>query len=195
MSAASRGARGQRRPRGRGGMLSRMSVPPMDSMPPIRTSFTRGLAATWSSPVIVGGTLAWLLVEWLIIVALGYPGPFALLAHVVAPAPLSTTTDLPSRSGSSASRKGLPLVFVAAMVHALWHSIVVGSRSRRSRRACQPVGGRPGAAGVPGCLRDPRLRGGRALHVVDRGRARGPGLRSSSSCDFILAVWVFAFAP
>ena len=62
-----------------------MSATPMDSMPRIRTAFTRGLAGTWSSPLVVGSLLAWLLAEWLVVVALGYPGPFALLAHVSAP--------------------------------------------------------------------------------------------------------------
>ena len=58
MSADSRGTRGRPAPARRGGLLSRMSVPPMDSMPPIRTAFARGLAATWSSPLVVGATVA-----------------------------------------------------------------------------------------------------------------------------------------
>jgi hypothetical protein len=103
-----------------------MSVPPMRAMPPIRIAFVRGLAGTWSSPVVVGATVAWLFVEWLVIVALGYPGPFALLAHVAAPAPLSTTTDLSVSIGILGVGMGLPLVLVPAAVHALWHSIVVG---------------------------------------------------------------------
>ena len=50
MSAATRGSRGRPAPARGGGMLSRMSVPPMDSMPPIRTSFTRGLAGNLVQP-------------------------------------------------------------------------------------------------------------------------------------------------
>ena len=126
MSSGTRGTRGRPAPARRGGMLSRMSVPPMDSMPPIRTAFVRGLAATWSSPVVVGATVAWLRTEWLVVVALGYPGPFALLAHIVAPAPLSTTTDLSVSIGILGVSKGLPLVLIPALVHALWHAIVVG---------------------------------------------------------------------
>lgn len=76
--------------------------------------------------MVVGATVGWLLVEWLIVVALGYPGPFALLAHVGAPAPLSTTTDLSVSIGILGVGRGLPLVVVPASVHALWHSIVVG---------------------------------------------------------------------
>lgn len=126
MSSASRSARGRPAPPLRRGLLSRMSVPPMDAMPPIRTSFARGLAGTWSSPVVVGATVAWLFVEWLVLVGLGYPGPFALLAHAAAPAPLSTTTDLYVSIGVLGVGRGLPLVLIPAAVHALWHSIVVG---------------------------------------------------------------------
>ena len=118
MSSASRSARGRPAPAPRRGLLSRTSVPPMDEMPPIRTSFARGLVGTWSSPVVVGASVAWLLVEWLILVGLGYPGPFALLAHVAAPAPLSTTTDLSVSIGILGVGKGLPLVLVPAAVHA-----------------------------------------------------------------------------
>jgi hypothetical protein len=98
----------------------------MDSMPRIRTAFTRGLAATWSSPLIVGSLLAWLLVEWILVVALGYPGPFALLAHVSAPTPLSTFTDLSLSTGILGLQRGLLFVFATAAVHALWFSLLTG---------------------------------------------------------------------
>jgi hypothetical protein len=110
----------------RGGLLSGMSAPPMDSMPKMRTSFTRGIAGTWSSPLIVGLLLVWLLAEWLVLVALGYPGPFALLAHVSAPTPLSTFTDLSLSTGVLGVRQGLLFVFGTAAVHALWFSVLVG---------------------------------------------------------------------
>ena len=92
MSARDAGRRGAVAPRR--GLFSGMSVPPMDSMPRMRTAFTRGLAATWSSPVLVGAVLGWLLVEWLVVVAAGYPGPFAALAYVSAPVPHGTLSDL-----------------------------------------------------------------------------------------------------
>ncbi|HEX6400833.1 MAG TPA: hypothetical protein VF108_10260, partial [Actinomycetota bacterium] len=63
-------------------------------MPRMRTAFARGLAATWSSPVLVGAVLGWLLLEWLVVVAAGYPGPFAALAYVSAPVPHGTLSDL-----------------------------------------------------------------------------------------------------
>jgi hypothetical protein len=125
MSARSRGNERAPAPPRRG-LLSGMSAPPMDSMPKIRTSFTRGLASTWSSPLIVGSLLVWLLAEWLVVVVLGYPGPIALLAHVSAPTPLSTFTDLSLSTGVLGVRQGLLFVFVTAAVHALWFSVLVG---------------------------------------------------------------------
>ena len=124
MSARGRDRRPVAEPRR--GLLSGMSAPPMDSMPKIRTAFTRGLAATWSSPLIVGSLLAWLLVEWILVVALGYPGPFALLAHISAPTPLSTLTDLTLSTGILGIQRGLVFVFATAAVHALWFSLLTG---------------------------------------------------------------------
>lgn len=109
----------------RRGLFGGGAAPPMDSMPRIRVAFGRGLVATWSSPLIVGSTLAWLLVEWLVLVALGYPGPVAYLAHISAVPPLSTNTDLSLAIGIFGSR-GLALVFVVASVHAMWLAIVTG---------------------------------------------------------------------
>ncbi len=158
--------------------LSRMSAPPMDSMPRIRTAFARGLAATWSSPLVVGATVAWLLIEWLVVVALGYPGPFALLAHIVAPAPLSTTTDLSVSIGILGVGKGLPLgpdpCSGARPVARDRRGARRGGGRDRSR---QPVGGDPRVASVPRRVRDPRLRCRRVVHVADRGGARRRGPR------------------
>ena len=129
MSARSGSSRSRGRapaPPPRRGLLSGMSAAPMDSMPRIRTAFTRGLAGTWSSPLVVGSLLAWLLAEWLVVVALGYPGPFALLAHVSAPTPLSTFTDLSLSTGILGVRQGLLFVFGTAAVHALWFSVLIG---------------------------------------------------------------------
>jgi hypothetical protein len=98
----------------------------MDSMPRARTAFTRGLAATWSSPVVVGATLAWVLLEWLSIVALGYPGPFAAIAYLSAPVPHSTLTDLVVTVGVLGARRGLLLVFAGGAIHALWFALLTG---------------------------------------------------------------------
>lgn len=119
-------ARGRGDVRPRRGLFSGMAVPPMDSMPRIRTAFTRGFAATWSSPVVVGAVLGWLLVEWLLLVLAGYPGPFAALAYVSAPVPHSTLSDLILAVGVLGTSRGLLFVFAGGAVHALWSAILTG---------------------------------------------------------------------
>lgn len=109
----------------RRGLLSGMSVAPMESMPRIRTAFARSLAATWSSPLIVGLVGAWLLVEWIVIVALGYPGPFFFLGNLSATPPLSTTTDVYISIGLF-GRLGLAFVFGIAALHAILVSLLTG---------------------------------------------------------------------
>ncbi|HET9672773.1 MAG TPA: hypothetical protein VFQ40_07990 [Actinomycetota bacterium] len=90
------------------------------------TAFTRGLAATWSSPVIVGALLGWIVLEWLLLVAAGYPGPFAALAYVSAPIPHSALSDLIVFIGILGVSRGLFFVFAAGAVHALWFAILTG---------------------------------------------------------------------
>jgi len=198
MSAATRGTRGRPTPARGGGVLSRMSVPPMDSMPRIRTSFTRGLVGTWSSPVVVGGTVAWLLVEWLILVALGYPGPFALLAHIVAPAPISTPTDLTISIGILGLARGLPLVFITSgLVHAFWHSIVVGLvlETVETGRASR-WGAIRGLRAFPVSFAIHSF--GVVVYIMSGivGGFGGPGLpQLLQIAIFVVAVWAFAFAP
>ncbi len=195
MIARSRDPRG-RQP-ARRGLLSGMSAPPMDEMPRIRTAFTRGLAATWSSPVLVGALIGWLLVEWLVVVALGYPGPVALLAHVSAPTPLSTITDLSISTGILGPRSGLLFVFGAAALHALWFSILTGlaMETIESGRAS-----RWGA--VRGLLAFPVSF---ALHVIGVAvlfasqivvAVGGAGLAFLLQIGvLVLVVWAFGFAP
>lgn len=198
MSAAARGSRGRPAPARGGGLLSRMSVPQMDSMPPIRTSFARGLAGTWSSPLVVGGMVTWLLVEWLVVVSLGYPGPFAPLAHSAAPAPLSTYADLFISVGILGLARGLPLVFITSgLVHALLQAIVVGL-------AVETV--ETGRASRWGAIRGLRAFpvtfaihafGVAVLFIQQIVAGVGGGGLSYilQLAIFVLATWVFAFAP
>jgi hypothetical protein len=198
MSAATRGTRGRPTPARGGWMLSRMSAPRMGSMPSIRTSFTRGLLGTWSSPVVVGGTVAWLVIEWLILVALGYPGPFALLAHIVAPAPISTPTDLSISIGILGLARGLPFVFItSALVHAFWHSIAVGLalETVETGRASR-WGAIRGLHAFPVSFAIHSF--GVAVYIMSGivGGFGGPGLSQLLQIAiFVVAVWAFAFAP
>jgi hypothetical protein len=167
-------------------------------MPPIRTSLARGLAGTWSSPFVVVGIVAWILVEWLVVVALGYPGPFAWLAHSAAPAPLSTYSDLFLSIGTLGLAKGFPLVFVTSgLAHALLHAIVVGL-------AVESV--ETGTASRWGAIRGLRAfpvtfaihAFGVAVLFIQQLAAGAGGAGLSNILQiaiFVLATWVFAFAP
>ena len=198
MSSSARGSRGRPAPARREGMLSRMSVAPLDSMPPIRTSLARGLAGTWSSPLVVVGIVAWLLVEWLVVVALDYPGPFTWLAHSPAPAPLSTYSDLFLSIGTLGLARGLPLVFITSgLAHALLQAIVVGL-------AVETV--ETGNASRWGAIRGLRAfpvtfaihAFGVAVLFVQQFAAGVGGAGLSNILQiaiFVLATWVFAFAP
>lgn len=197
MSARGRSSKRAPEPPPRRGLLSGMSAPPMDSMPRIRTSFTRGLAGTWSSPLIVGSLLVWLLAEWLVAVSLGYPGPFALLAHVSAPTPLSTFTDLSLSTGILGVRQGLLFVFVTAVVHSLWFSLLVGLAIETMES-----GGATRWGAVRGLRAFPVVL---ALHVIGVAvvfaaqivaALGGGGLAFIIQMAALVATtWVFAFAP
>ena len=179
------------------GLFSSMAVPPMASMPRIWTAIGRGLVATWSSPVIVGGTVLWLLVEWLLVVALGYPGPIALLAHIPAPPPVGTITDYSLATGILGAR-GLSAIFVVAAVHAVWQSALTGL-------AIEAV--ESGRASRWGAIRGLRAFGvafaGRVLGlmaliaaqlVLAFGGASGIGLFGQIAV-FVLVTWLLAYAP
>ena len=197
MSSRSRSGKSAPEPPPRRGLLSGMSAPPLDSMPRIRTSFTRGLAGTWSSPLIVGSLLVWLLGEWLVAVALGYPGPFALLAHVSAPTPLSTFTDLSLSTGILGVRQGLLFVFVTAAVHALWFSLLVGLAIETIESGSSTRWGAVrGLRAYPVVL---------ALHVIGvavvfaanivAGLGGGGLAFIIQLAALVVTTWVFAFAP
>jgi hypothetical protein len=169
----------------------------MASMPPIRTAFVRGLAATWSSPVIVGFTIGWVAVEWLVLVAAGFVGPFALLAYGPATPPLSTTTDLSVSIGTLGVGLGLPLVLLAAAVHALWQSLLVGLAIEAIES-----GGASRWGAVRGLRAFPVTLGVHAMGVavlfasqIVAGLGGGSLSLVLEVAIFVLAVWAFSFAP
>ena len=184
-------------PQPRRGLFSGMAVPPMDSMPRIRTAVGRGVVAVWSSPVIVGAILAWLLVEWLVAVALGYPGPIALLAHIPAPPPIGTITDYSLATGILGPR-GLSLIFLIAAVHALWQAVLTGlaievvETGRASRwGAVRGLRAFPVAFAV-------RVMGLMALIaaqlLLSFGGGTGIGLLGQVGV-FVIVAWLLAYAP
>ena len=181
----------------RRGLFPGMGVAPMDRMPRIRTAVARGLVGTWSSPLIVGLILGWLLVEWLVVVALGYPGPIALLAHIPAPPPVGTITDYSLATGILGAR-GLSLIFLVAAVHALLQAVLTGlaieaieSGGTSRWGAIRGLRGFPVAFAV-------RVIGLMALIAAQLllafGGSSGLGLLGQIGV-FVIVTWLLGFAP
>jgi hypothetical protein len=147
--------------------------------------------------VVVGSLLAWVIVEWLIVVALGYPGPFALFAHVSAPTPLSTFTDLSISTGILGVRQGLLFVFATAAVHAVWFSVLTGLVIETIES-----GGATRWGAIRGLRAFPVVF---ALHVIGVAvvfaaqivaALGGTGLALIiQMAAIVVSTWVFAFAP
>jgi hypothetical protein len=95
------------RPRG---FLDRFAPRPPGTtpMPKIRTSFTRGLTAVLATLSLVVAMPVVLLIEWIVLVALGFQGPFALLASTFGVPPISTSMDITLASSvfSTVGRSG-----------------------------------------------------------------------------------------
>jgi hypothetical protein len=171
----------------RRGLFSGGGAPPMDSMPRVRTAFTRGFLGTWSSPVLVGSLLAWLLVEWLVVVA----------AHISAPIPLSTFSDLSLSTGILGVRQGILLVFGTAVVHSVWYSLLTGMAIEAIESgAVSRWGAIRGLRGLPVVF---------ALHLIGVAvvfmaqivaAIGGSGLALLIQlATLVFATWAFAFAP
>jgi len=181
----------------RRGLFSGMGVPPMDRMPRIRTAVARGVVGTWSSPLIVGLILGWLLVEWLVVVALGYPGPIALLAHIPAPPPVGTITDYSLATGILGAQ-GLSLIFLVAAVHALLQAVLTGLVIEAMES------GRPSRWGAIRGLRGfPVAFAGRVIGLMALiaaqlllafGGSSGLGLLGQIGV-FVVVTWLLGFAP
>jgi len=63
-------------------------------MPKLRTSIARGVTVVLATPVLVASVPVVLLIEWIVLVGLGFQGPFALLMSTFAVPPISTWMDI-----------------------------------------------------------------------------------------------------
>jgi hypothetical protein len=139
-SAASYRAPARQEPEPRRGFLDRFAArPPGTSpMPRIRTSFTRGLAVVLTTPALVVAIPVVVLVAWLILIAFGFQGPFALLGSTFAVPPISTSMDVSIASSvfSQVGRTGIGValtpflaiavfLFITAFLQALVTTVAV----------------------------------------------------------------------
>ena len=94
------GTKGERaapaQPDRRGGLGSLLAPrPSVDvGMPSIRSSLARGAVTVLSSPFLVIGVPVVLVLLWLLLVAVRFQGPFALLVHALALPPVGTSADV-----------------------------------------------------------------------------------------------------
>jgi hypothetical protein len=117
-------ASARQEPEVRRGFLDRFVPPPgATPMPRIRTSFTRGLCAVLATPSVVVAIPVLVLIEWIVLVAFGFQGPFALLGSTFGVPPISTWTDftLASSVFTTIGRAGVgtaarPLIAIAAFL-------------------------------------------------------------------------------
>jgi hypothetical protein len=91
------------------------------STPSVRASLSRGVVTVASSPAIVATAISLLLLEWLVLIAFGYQGPFALLINQLGVPPVGTFSDL----NLSTSVFGLRTGFIALLGFILVRSIVL----------------------------------------------------------------------
>ena len=83
-------------PARRRGILDTMFAPGTTgstSMPRVRTALTRGVVTVLGSPVLFVAPILFLLIVWLVLIAIGYQGPFSPLANLLALPPVGTSVD------------------------------------------------------------------------------------------------------
>jgi hypothetical protein len=111
-------------------------------MPRIRTSFARGLTVVVATPLLVAAIPVVLLVEWTVLVALGFQGPFALLGSTFAVPPISTFLDISlasvvfsqvGRSGIGAAVSPFIAIAIFLAISAALQAIVTTASVERLR--------------------------------------------------------------
>jgi hypothetical protein len=117
-------AKPQPEPPARKGILDSLFSPRVagaTSTPTIRASLARGVVTVAASPAIVATAIAIMLLEWLVLIAFGYQGPFALLINQLGVPPVGTFSDL----NLSTSVFGLRTGFIALLGFIVVRSIVL----------------------------------------------------------------------
>jgi len=141
---ASYRAPSRQEPQPRRSFLDRFAPRPPGStpMPKLRTSIARGLTVVLATPALVVAIPVVLLVEWIVLVALGFQGPFALLMSTFAVPPVSTSMDITLASSvfSQAGRTGVgvalaPFAAIAGflMISAAFQALVTTAAVERLR--------------------------------------------------------------
>ena len=111
-------------------------------MPKIRTSITRGVATVLATPALVAAVPVVLMIEWLLLLAFGFQGPFTILGATFAIPPISTSTDVSLASnifspvgatGPGAALAPLAAITAFLVVHAAFQALVTTVAVERMR--------------------------------------------------------------
>ena len=104
----------------------------------MRSSFVRGLVTMLATPGVVIAIPSVLAVVWLAAVAVGYQGPFVVLAHAFALPPVGTATDVSVAArafpGAAIAAVGVTIVFRTLVIAAFTGVAVQALRSGRADR-------------------------------------------------------------
>jgi hypothetical protein len=101
--------------------------PASSAMPSLRRSLGRGMVTALGTPALVVGVPLVLLVEWLILVASGFQGPFAIMVHAFALPPLGTLTDVTLTSSVFGPTSGLIAIGVVLITRGILLAFVAAA--------------------------------------------------------------------
>lgn len=166
-------------------------------MPKIRTAIARGVVTVIATPGLVAAPIVLALAYWLVLVALGYQGPLAPLANLLALPPVGTSLDATlatSLFGVQAGLYGI-LVFIAvrAIALAFLTSAVVEVLDRgRLTAGCL----RPGVRALPVALAVSIIGVGILTAASVVGPILGPGIGILVQVGgLVIGMDFFVFAP
>jgi hypothetical protein len=100
-------------------------TPSTSSMPRIPASLLRGLVTVLGSPALLIAVPVYVLVEWLVAVALGFQGPFAVFTNALAIPPSGTAFDGSLATGIFGQQTGLIMLLVFVLLRAVVLGIVI----------------------------------------------------------------------
>ena len=119
-----------REPAPRRGLLDSIFAPraaASTSMPRIRSSLARGVTVVAATPVLAAGAIAVTVFEWLVALALGYQGPFALFVSALALPPVGTSFDATLSTSLFGLQGGFIAILGFVAFRAIAQALIVGA--------------------------------------------------------------------
>ena len=114
----------------RRGLLDSILAPRVagsSSMPGMRSSLARGLAVVAGTPAIAVGVAVVVIAEWLVVLVLGFDGPFARFTNALALPPVGSGFDLTMSVGLFGQQVGLLAILAFVVVRAVVQAVFVAA--------------------------------------------------------------------